>query len=91
MELPLARRAAVIEMVKRGFADKHKRPKASGPATPEQVTEFHELLANVPLPDGTVERWLGAAGVDCPEEMTGDVIAKHIDELKRMATPAAAA
>lgn len=92
--IPADKRAAVIASIAKGLADKFKRPpKPTGPATPEQVTEVNDLLAIVGpgLPDGTVERWLGAASVESFEEMPADKLAACIDALKKMLpTPATA-
>jgi len=51
-------------------------------ATPEQVAELRRLLELVKLPDGTVEKWFKAAGVEAFEEMDDVVISKCIDSLK---------
>ena len=47
-------------------------------ATADQVAELRRLIEIVRLPEGTTEKWLVAAGVDCFEDMDGDKIAKCI-------------
>jgi len=48
-------------------------------ATAEQVTELKELLEKVKLPEGTVDKWLSKASVDCLEDLDTVSIQKCID------------
>jgi hypothetical protein len=51
-------------------------------ATVSQVQELKDLLAVVRLPEGTTDKWLGKAGVDCFEDMPAEAVAKCIDYVK---------
>lgn len=51
-------------------------------ATEEQVAEVRRLLDTVKLPEGTVEKWLNAAGATDFSEMEEDKILKVIASLK---------
>lgn len=48
-------------------------------ATPEQVAELNDLLGKVKLPEGTVDKWLSKASVDCVEDLDIVTIQKCID------------
>lgn len=56
-------------------------------ASAEDVAEIKRLLDLVKLPDGTVEKWFKAAGVESFDEMDADIIAKCIDNLKGKLQP----
>lgn len=51
-------------------------------ASAEQVAEIGRLLETVKLPDGTVEKWFKAAGVETFAEMDSDIIGKCIESLR---------
>lgn len=51
-------------------------------ATKEQVAELNGLLEVVRLPEGTADKWLTKAGVDCFDDMNADVIGKCIAYVK---------
>lgn len=60
-------------------------------ATATQVRELGDLLAIVRLPEGTTDKWLAKAGVDCFEDMPAEAVAKCIDYVKNKLPGAAAA
>jgi hypothetical protein len=60
-------------------------------ATPEQITEVTRLLGIVKLPDGTIDKWFTAAGVEAWAEMETGRAAKAIDYLTNMITKKEAA
>ena len=51
-------------------------------ASAEQVAELKKLIDIVKLPDGTTDKWLVAAGVDCFEDWDADKIGKCIDSVR---------
>lgn len=60
-------------------------------ASPQQVAELGRLLEVVKVADDWLDKCLSKAGVDEPEDLTGEQISKMIDSLsaKLNATPAA--
>lgn len=52
-------------------------------ATTEQVTELNDLLGKVKLPEGTVDKWLSKASVDCLEDLDTVTIQKCIDYVHK--------
>jgi hypothetical protein len=51
-------------------------------ATQEQVDEIKRLLEIVKLPDGTVDKWLVGANVDCLEDMDTEKMEKCIKAIQ---------
>lgn len=53
-------------------------------ATPEQVAEIGDLLETVKLPEGTVDKWLKAAGAEKIADMDSDKLAACITYVKNL-------
>lgn len=51
-------------------------------ASAEQIAELKALLEVVKLPDGTTDKWLVKAGVDCFEDMPADALMKCIEYVR---------
>lgn len=66
-----------------------KAAKTETLATPEQIAEVGRLLNVVKLPDGTVDKWFTAAGVDSWAEMETGRVAKAISHLNSLIKEAA--
>ena len=70
------------------FADRYGRAVIEGEvrqivlASAEQVAEIERLAGVVKLPDGQIEKWFTASGVQCWAEMDAERVAKAINHLK---------
>lgn len=70
------------------FADRYGRDVMEAEAVPvvlataDQLAELDRLLGVVKLPDGQVEKWLSAAGVESWSEMEAERVSKAIEFMK---------
>jgi hypothetical protein len=54
----------------------------------DQVAELKQLLENIRIPDGQLDKWLTAAGADTIDELDADKAIKIIGHLKaKLAKP----
>ncbi len=58
-------------------------------ATTEDVTRLNKLLEAVKLPDGTTDKWLKKANVECFEDMSSAAVAKCIEFIEKKIKEAA--